>query len=137
MSPDHGLGVLGHLREVAPAQIVVAYSNAEWSVEYQDFFDSADEVLHKTKDDYMAFKRTLDQLLDDRFSLGFYVDRIARELGDVANDEIRDHARKAILSEKPDRLRRYLAGKIEDTITIDRVIAITGVAISAAQLWKS
>jgi hypothetical protein len=85
----------------------------------------------------MAFKRTVDQLLDARFSLGFYVDRIARELGDAANNDIREHARKAILSERPDRLRRYLAGKIEDAITIDRVIAIAGVAIAAAQLWKS
>lgn len=94
-------------------------------------------MLHKTKDDYMAFKRTVDHLLNERFSLGFYVERITRELGELANDETRAQVRKAILRQQPERLRRYLTGKIDDVITIDRVIAITGVAIAAAQLWKT
>lgn len=138
LSPDQGLGVLGHLRQVHPAQIVIAYSNAEWSVEYQDFLRSADAVLHKTKDDYMVFKRTVDQLLDKRFSLGFYIDRIARELGDAAaTDRTLEKARKAILKGDADGLRKYLSTRVDDAVTIDRVISVVGVAISAAQLWTS
>jgi CheY-like chemotaxis protein len=136
-SDDQGLGVLAHLRETAPAQIVVAYSNAEWSVAYQSFFESADAVLHKTKDDYMAFKRTVDQLLTERFSVGFYVDRAMAELGDMATDDLRKRTRQAILRQRPDKLRHYLSGRVDDLVTVDRVIAVTGVAISVAQLWKS
>src|SRR4051812_42591458 len=52
-SADEGFGLLKHIREASPAQIVVAYSNADLSLEYQPFFSDADAVLHKTKSDYV------------------------------------------------------------------------------------
>src|SRR5438552_3980352 len=66
-----------------PAQIVVAYSNAEWPVKYQPFFEMADAVLPKTGD-YVEFKRTVDDLLQQRFALGFYLSRVNDELGEQA-----------------------------------------------------
>lgn len=137
-STDHGFGVLEHIRKKNPAQIVVAYSNAEWSVEYQPFFDSADAVLHKTKTDYFEFKRTVDRLLDERFSLGFYIGRIAKEVGDSAQSlpKLEVKARRAILTGNPDTLTKYLKQRVEDAVTIDRVLQIVQIAIGAAQLWK-
>lgn len=137
-SAEQGLGVLAHIRKSSPAQIVVAYSNAEWSVEYQQFFESADAVLHKTKDDYVTFKRTVDKLLEQRFSLGFYLDRISHELSDAgASEATMTKVRKAILSGRTDSLRGYLGTRVEDALTIDRVIAIAQVATGVIQIWRN
>lgn len=45
-------------------------------------------MLYKTKTDYVEFKRTVDRLLAERFSLGFYEGRILAELGDQAASAI-------------------------------------------------
>lgn len=37
-SADQGLGILRHLRQVSPAQIIIAYSSSDWSLKYQAFF---------------------------------------------------------------------------------------------------
>src|SRR4051812_27525384 len=50
ISSAEGFGVLRHLRRTSPAQMVVAYSNADLSLAYQPFFDEADATLHKTTD---------------------------------------------------------------------------------------
>src|SRR5712692_9190275 len=34
---QQGFGILKHLREQSPTLVVVAYSNADWSLKYQDF----------------------------------------------------------------------------------------------------
>ena len=138
-SSDEGFGLLKHIRAVSPAQIVVAYSNSDLSLEFQPFFRDADAVLHKTKADYVEFKRTVDRLLDDRFSLGFYLNRIAAELGEHhANaPKAREKARKAILDGDTDPLRRYLTKRVEDKVTVDRVIAIVGAAAEIISMWKT
>jgi len=135
-SADQGFGILRHIRTTAPAQIVVAYSNADLSLEYQPFFRDADAVLAKTSD-YVQFKRTVDQLLDKRFSLGFYLDRISRELDahSVEAPKTLRKARVAILSGNSEPLRRYLARNVQDEVTVDRVIALVGVAAQVAAVW--
>jgi hypothetical protein len=138
-SGDEGFGLLKHVRATSPAQIVIAYSNADLSLEYQPFFRDADAVLHKSKTDYVEFKRTVDRLLDDRFSLGFYLDRVASALGEhsVEAPNAAKKARKAILTGDLEPLRRYLVRRIDDKITIDRVIALVGAGAQVAALWKS
>ena len=138
-SSDEGFGLLKHIREVSPAQIVVAYSNSDLSLEYQPFFRDADAVLHKTKADYVEFKRTVDGLLADRFSLGFYVSRVAAELGEqsAAAPKAVKKARKAILDGNVEGLRRYLTKKLDDYVTIDRVIAIVAAGAQIGAMWKS
>jgi CheY-like chemotaxis protein len=97
-SREQGLGILKHLHEVCPSQIVIAYSNADFSLKYQDFFKMADAVLAKS-DDYVQFKRTVDRLLGERFTLGFYVNRIEKLVNPYTNDaeKIRALSKKAIL----------------------------------------
>jgi CheY-like chemotaxis protein len=138
-SSDEGFGLLKHIRETSPAQIVIAYSNSDLSLEYQPFFRNADAVLHKSKTDYVEFKRTVDKLLDERFSLGFYINRIAAELGEhsVSAPKAVNKARTAILTGDIEPLRRYLSRNVEDKVTIDRVIALASVAANIAGLWKS
>jgi CheY-like chemotaxis protein len=138
-SSDEGFGVLKHIRETSPSQIVIAYSNSDLSLAYQPFFRDADAVLHKTQTDYVEFKRKVDQLLDQRFSSGFYINRIKRELGEFeagAPKAVRK-AEKAMVSNRPDSLRRYLVKRIDDEVTVDRVIAIVGAGAQITALWKS
>jgi CheY-like chemotaxis protein len=137
-SSEQGLGVLGHLRKRSPAQIVVAYSNAEWSVEYQEFFRSADAVLHKSKADYVTFKRTVDDLLDQRFSLGFYMSRISQALqGTGIPDGATRKAEKAILTGRLRPFEKYLAKQVTDPVTVERVLGIAQVAVGVLQLWSN
>lgn len=138
-SSDQGLGILKHIREVNPAQIVIAYSSADWDVSYQPFFNEADAVLHKTKSDYYEFKRTVDKLLEQRFSPGFYVDRANEELAEyaVSNPKLVKRFKSAILGGDLDTFRAYLSSRVDDEITVDRVIQVAQVAIAAAQLWKT
>lgn len=138
-SADEGFGILKHIRETAPAQIIVAYSSADLSLDYQPFFRNADAILHKTKNDYVEYKRTVDTLLERKFSLGFYLDRIGAELGDYAVQapKARKKARAAILSGETEPLRRYLIKRIDDNVTIDRVIALVGAGAQIAALWRT
>lgn len=137
-SSEQGLGVLAHIRRRSPAQIVVAYSNAEWSVEYQPFFDAADAILHKTKDDYVAFKATVDELLEKRYSLGFYLEKISHELSEGgASENTMKKVQKAIIQGHPDSLRPYLASRVEEAVTVDRVIAVAQAGASIVQAWKT
>jgi CheY-like chemotaxis protein len=137
-SQDEGFGLLKHIRKTSPAQIVIAYSNADLSLEYQPFFRDADAVLHKTKTDYVEFKREVDRLLADHFSLGFYINRIAAELGEhsVSAPKAVRKAQTAILRGDLEPLRKYLQ-RIDDQVTVDRIIAIAGAAAQIAALWKS
>jgi CheY-like chemotaxis protein len=138
-SADEGFGVLKHIRETSPSQIVIAYSNSDLSLAYQPFFRNADAVLHKTQTDYVEFKRTVDQLLDQRFSRGFYVNRIRRELADFEGSapQAVKKAEKAMVSNETESLRGYLVRKIDDEVTVDRVIAIVAAGAQVAALWKS
>jgi len=74
-SEEEGFGILKHIRSQSPAQIVIAFSNADWSLKYQQFFDLADRKLAKSQD-YVEFKRTVDELLAQRFNPEFYINKI-------------------------------------------------------------
>jgi len=131
-SSDEGLGIIKHLKRVRPAQIIVAYSNADWPLKYKEFFDLADATLDK-RGDYVDFKRKVDELLSARFSLGFYVDRIAEMLGDKAVDpeKLRSTTQKAILRRDPKILEKLLrANNVDlDAIRLVLQVAQTGIAI--------
>jgi hypothetical protein len=138
-SKDEGLGILKHLRKVSPAQIVVAYSSSDLSLAYQPFFRDADMVLHKTQDDYVTYKRAVDELLDRRFSLGFYLDRVGTELGEYVQQapKARKKARRALVSGDKAPLLKYLRLRIDDDVIVDRVIAVVTAGAQIAALWKS
>lgn len=125
-SEEGGFGLLKHLRATTPAQIIIAYSNADWSLKYQDFFDLADSRLDK-RSDYVDFKRTVDGLLRDRFSLGFYVDRIMKICsGSITEtDKFKKIIEQSIQSQRVDKLSKYLNTRIDNK---DKILIATGVA---------
>jgi len=130
-SKDQGFGILKHIHQACPAQIVIAYSNADFSLKYQDFFKNADATLAKT-DDYVDFKRTVDKLLVQRFSMGFYVDRIIKLSGPYLQDisKVKALSEKAIVNGKIERLKDYLHENIDDKDFIAIVLKIVEIAIN-------
>jgi CheY-like chemotaxis protein len=100
-SEEEGFGILKHIRAKSPTQIVIAFSNADWSLKYQDFFDLADRKLAKSQD-YVEFKRVVDDLLTQRFNHNFYIDKIGKiqNLSQTEKTKIIQAARSSILSGK-------------------------------------
>ena len=108
-SEKEGLGILEHVKSVSPAQIIISYSNADWSLKYQEFFNKADYVFHKS-DDYVHYKKKIDEFLKLRFSISFYIDKIVLMTSPYVTDQnkLKKITHKAILSNSPDKLQKFL-----------------------------
>lgn len=134
-SEEQGLGILKHLRNVCPSQIIIAYSNADWPLKYQEFFDLADSKLDK-RQDYVEFKRVVDKLLKDKFSLGFYVERIIKTAGHSIQDteKLRKISSDAILQKNTKKLSHFLESNIESSDFIQIILGIAQVAIGIKAL---
>jgi len=134
-SKEQGLGILKHLRQVNPAQIVIAYSNADFSLEYQDFFHLADGTLPKSAD-YVEFKRAVDRLLEQRFSPDFYIDRVTKiaspHMADVT--KLRELTSSAILKGKKKKLETYLNSHVEEKEAISLILQVVQTGLSIAAL---
>lgn len=139
VSADQGLGVLRHVKETRPSQVVIAYSNADWGVKYKSFFDRADGVLPKNAD-YADFKKLVDDLLLEHFSLGFHLDRIDRVLSE-AGVELgwwgRRTIRKAIGRGDKEGLSTYLRRRGVAPEDVQLVASLAQVATGVAGLWTS
>lgn len=137
-SGEQGFGILKYLRRRCPSLVIVAYSSAEWGLRYQEFFRLADAVLPKTAD-YVEFKARVDELLSQRFSLGFFVSKILDEVGSYEADpaHLTQLAQRAILSGNTQRLRAHLHSTIprDSAVTVDRVLSIANSAVGILQLW--
>jgi CheY-like chemotaxis protein len=134
-SEEQGFGILKHLRTTTPAQIVIAYSNTDWSLKYQDFFDLADSRLDK-RADYVDFKRKVDGLLKERFSLGFFIGRIDKILSGsvLERDKIRRTLEKSIQTRNVDKLSKYLNAQVPDKDKVQIALSVAQVAIGIASL---
>lgn len=137
-SKDQGFGILKHLKQACPAQIVIAYSNANFSLKYQEFFKNADATLAKTAD-YVEFKRIVDNLLIQRFSMGFYIDKIIKLASPYVSsqdiDKIKTLSEKAILEGKIDKLRDYLQDHVDNKDSIGLIIQVAQIAISLYEMF--
>lgn len=129
-SQDQGLGIIRHLKKACPAQIVVAYSNADFSLKYKEFFDLADKTLAKQAD-YVDFKRAVDELLGNKFSLGFYVDSVTKIASPYLSDtaKFRKATEKAIRTKKAESLEKFLEKAEVPINTIDTIIRTVKFAI--------
>lgn len=137
-SQEEGFGILKHLQQVSPAQIVIAYSEADYSLKFHEFFQRADAVLAKSSD-YVEFKRTVDTLLSKRFSLGFYLDRIVNISRPYVTDpeKVKELATNAIFGhDDPNKLEFYLRDHIDNKKNIALILQIVQVAIGIAALCK-
>lgn len=131
LSPDEGLGVLRYLKEKNPTQLVVAYSNAEFPLETQQFFSQADAVLPKSAD-YYQFKAEVDRLLALRYSLGYYMRVAYREMDAsvLEHPGIERRLRRAMRTGKTAQIRQILAQQSDNPITVDRVLLVIQTAAS-------
>jgi hypothetical protein len=127
-----GLGILHSIKNANPTQLVVAYTSQQWGAKAQIFFSLADAVLAKD-DEYVTFKNKVDELLQKRFTAGYFIQRMNEALGDQAIlvPKAVALATKSINQRSSEKLRTYLARQLLDQITVDRVIAIVAIAISA------
>ena len=138
LSSEQGLGVLRHLRETRPAQLIIAYSSADWPLDSQEFFKQADAVLPKGSD-YVVFKRQVDTLLEERFSLGFYVKSISSRLEPYIEDKTKLErvVRRSIRDSSTTKLEKFLKERLANPQLISTALTILQTAIQIASLWKS
>ncbi len=128
---QQGLGVLKHVKETDPTQLVIAYSAQDWSPSASEFFAKADAVLDKTAQ-YIDYKSTVDRLLKRRFSEGYFLAVMNRLLDDnvALVPKAVPKALHALRSGRRSSLERYLRNRIQDEVTVDRLLAIVDIGIS-------
>lgn len=128
---QQGLGILKHIKDTDPTQLVIAYSAQEWSPSASEFFAKADAVLDKTAQ-YVDYKATVDRLLQRRFSEGYFVSVINRVLGDDAALVPRAVPKtlRALRTGNVSRLDTYLRNRIHNEVTVDRILAVVGIGVS-------
>lgn len=121
-----------------PTQVVVAYSNADWPVQYQPFFDMADEVLPKSAD-YVTFKQSVDELLQEHFSVGFHLGRLDAELERLGAADWRSRraVRQAVADGDVSRVQRALKRRNVDEESAQVMIGLVQVAVGVAQIWTN
>lgn len=136
-SAEQGLGILRHLRRSVPAQVIIAYSSADWPLKYQEFFLLADATLSKSSD-YVDFKRKADELLQKRFSLGFYLGRVRTLLGKTIEetDKLENLVQDSILLGSSTKLQKFLNSRVADPQVISAVLSVVQTAVGIASLWK-
>lgn len=134
-SDEEGLGLLKYIKEKAPAQIIIAYSHAEWRLKYQDFFDLANHKLDKD-DDYYRFKKIVDEYIIKRFSPDYYVDIIVKILTTekCVNKQLRSKVHAAINELNTDKLRKIVQKNDFDTSTLEKCISVANLAVGVAQI---
>jgi CheY-like chemotaxis protein len=136
-SKDQGLGLIRHLKDVRPMQLIVAFSSADFSLKYKEFFDRADGVLAKGAD-YVEFKQLVDSLLVKRFDLEFYLarlDGVGASYG-VSRKTVRSAAERSVREGKPRRLQEALERAHVDKDAVAIAIQVIQAAIGIAGLLK-
>lgn len=68
---NEGLAVLNHIKTVNPSQIVIAYSGQSYDASRISFFKLADQCVPKPTS-AMTWKETLDDLIQNKVTLGHY-----------------------------------------------------------------
>ena len=104
ISRTDGLGVLEHLKNINPAQIVIAYSGKKFDLQHEKFWRIADDYLGKPTDMLVA-KAKLDFLLGEKFTADHYWDALlgylkSQGLSSEKLAKLEDAIARAILKEK-------------------------------------
>lgn len=134
ITKDEGLGVLKHIKEKQPSQIVIAYSNADWSLKYQGFFDLADDKISKDVD-YTDFKRAVDRQLKNVFSFDYYCNKITDIVDNsIPQKTLKKKIEQSVIKSDPSILETFLRNKrIDSSIVINSInILAQGLTIYAA-----
>ena len=120
-----GLGILEHVKHSNPAQQVILYSSRPQSITQREVLILADKVLDK-KSEYVEYKTAIDDLLQMRFSAGYFIAVMNRELGANAAFAPRavPKALRAIRKGNTENLRSYLSNALKDPETVATIVAV-------------
>lgn len=90
ISKDDGIGVLERIKQVNPAQIVVAFSGQEYDIEKSHFFQMADDRLRKPVD-FIKAKNLIDRIIDQKITLSYFWESLNNYLQreGISNRQIR------------------------------------------------
>lgn len=130
-----GFGILEHIKQVNPAQSVVLYSSKTQSIGNRDALVLADEVLDKAAD-YLAYKQAVDSLLQLRYTPGYFIAVMNRELAGTAASAPKavPKALRALRSGNTAALHGYLSTSISDDKKVDRIVNIIAMGASVLQV---
>jgi len=138
ISSEQGLGVLKHIKKENPAQIVIVYSDADYSLKFQDSFKKANDTIQKGSD-YVEYKEKMDEYLKLRFSKKFYIDQATILLMNSGVNSISEEKLRKIVEKSIDKNNsEYLSGKIKNFMPNEKQLGLalqvvrTGIAIAAA-----
>lgn len=138
-SPDmQGLGILRHIKQSNPAQMVIAYSAQAQKLSARSFLELADFVLDKEAS-YVDYKEVVDRLLRQRATPGYFLAVMNRELGDKAilAPKAVPKAMRAFKSGSTRSLETYLRDRLPDPQQVDRILTIISIGITAIALVVS
>ncbi len=74
VSAEQGVGLLRHIKEASPAQVVIAYSSASWPLAASEQVKMADIVLDKAKATYPDFRQAVEVHLLKSATFEYYRD---------------------------------------------------------------
>jgi len=125
---ENGLGILEHLKDVNPAQIVVAFSGQTFDLSKNRFWQMADDSLSKPVDATKC-KRTLDNLIENKMTLSHY-------WGVVVEVLKREQVSDKNIAQLEDKLARALQHKDVEGIcdTLRSVCAKADLALRLASI---
>lgn len=130
-SPElQGLGILRHVKRANPAQAVIIYSAQPQRVSSSEYLLLADAVLDKGMS-YLEYKENVDDLLIRHATPGYFIAAMNRELGETAAlvPHAVPKALRAIHTQNPTPLRRYLGTKLTDQDKVETLIHVIKIGI--------
>lgn len=127
--------MLKHIKHTNPAQAVVLYSAQRQNVTSRDALMLADEVMEK-RQEYVAFKQVVDDLLKRRYTRGYFIAAMNRVLAEDAALVPFSvwKANRALRTRRTAGLEAYLRKHLRDTQKIDRVLTIISIGTGLAGL---
>lgn len=137
-SSEQGLGLLKYIKEKSVTQMVIAYSDGEWNLKYQKFFDLADDKLDKS-DDYYNFKIKVNECIIKRYKYDFFYNKIISSLeGEIEiSDKLKKIVKKSIIDNKPEKLKNYLDSYNVNQKSVSLVVSICDIAIKVFNICMS
>jgi len=133
-TPDDGLGILEHLKEVNPSQIVVAFSGQSFDLSKNRFWRLADDSLSKPVNATKC-KRMIDNLIENRMTADRYwqaVVQILKQEGisDKKLADLENRVANALQRRDKENLSKVLNSACDKTELVVRLINI-GMKIAA------
>lgn len=130
LSEEDGLGIIEHIKNLQPSQIVVAFSGDSYDLSKNRFFAMADDSLAKPID-VAKCKELIDRLIEAKHRPEYYWEQIARSLRNLGLPEkkvrkLEIQFAKALTKKDKDRALDVLRGAVTDPESLKMLISIAG-----------